>query len=76
GAGTQTAVDAEAKLKAFGVAPEAKNADELVERAVRLADAGDRANAEAAFSMLSQRYPESFTPQLRLKQLTTLAALK
>lgn len=76
GAGTQTANDAEARLKQLGVSIEPKNAEEIAARARRLADAGDMANAESAFLLLATQFPKSLTPQLNLKRMTVLAAQK
>ena len=76
GAGTASAADAEARLKQLGFAIAPKNAEEIAARARSLADSGDLANADAAFSLLATQFPQSMTPELKLKRLSVLAALK
>ncbi|HYJ90001.1 MAG TPA: tetratricopeptide repeat protein, partial [Pyrinomonadaceae bacterium] len=75
-AGSAAAKEAETKLTAPSQPLTPQTADEATQRAEQLYRAHNYAEAAIAFNNLTTSFPTAATPAVRLKQLTTLAALK
>jgi soluble lytic murein transglycosylase len=72
-AGSQAAKDAEARLTALSQSLTPQTADEQLVRADKLLAAKNYADAAAAYIVLANNFPNSLTPQTRLRRLTALA---
>ncbi len=72
-AGSAAAKEAEVKLSSLGQPLTPQTADEQMARADKLLQAKNYAEATAAYLLLASNFPDSLTPQTRLRRLTALA---
>jgi soluble lytic murein transglycosylase len=73
--GTPAATEAAQKLTSIGQSLQPTNAEELAERANRLAASNKHADALAEYATLASSYPAAVTPAIQLRRLTAMASI-
>lgn len=76
GAGTNEAIEAEAKLTALQQPLTPQTAEEIRERANKLYAAKNYSEASKSFADLATNFPSELTPEIQLKRLNTFVNLR